>query len=93
MPKAGYAGVAVFGAFYQASITHKGVPILGECRSTALEAHCDWQRLKADMVEDHLRGYLREPVPDLRVVRALIKFADFLRFSADQCIPSLGYQH
>jgi hypothetical protein len=93
VPKAGYAGVTIFGAFYQASITHKGVSILGECRSTSLEAHCDWQRLKANVIDDHLLDYLREMAPDLRVVRALIKYADLLRRNASQCIPSLAYQH
>lgn len=91
--RSGYPGVAIFGGGFQAEIMHKGSTQLGEWRTDALEAHCDWQRLKADTIDDHLRDYLRETAPDLRVVRALIKYADRLRSNADSMIPTFQYQH
>lgn len=92
-PKSGYPGVNVFADLYQASIMHKGVTTEGESRESALEAHCDWQKLKADSIDDHLHYYLKEIAPDLRVVRALIKYTDLLRSNADQGIPTFKYQH
>ncbi len=92
-PRSGYPGVTMFGSGFQAQIMHKGSTQLGEWRTDAQEAHCDWQRMKAGVVDDHLREYLREPAPDLRVVRALIKYADRLRSDADAMIPTFRYQH
>lgn len=92
-PKAGYPGVVIFAGEFQVQIMHKSSTQLGELRMDALEAHCDWQRLKADAIDDHLRDYLREAAPDLRVVRALIKYVDRLRSNADAMIPTFQYQH
>ncbi|SDB51680.1 hypothetical protein [Pseudomonas sp. NFACC13-1] len=92
-PKSGYPGVRIFGGGLQAEITHKSSLKIGEFRTDALDAHCDWQRLKADAIDDHLRDYLRETAPDLRVVRALIKYADLLRSNADALIPTFQYRH
>lgn len=92
-PRSGYPGVTMFGGGFQAEVMHKGSSETGEWRTGAPEAHCDWQRLKADVIDDHLRDYLREIVPDLRVVRALIKYADRLRSNADAMIPTFQYQH
>jgi hypothetical protein len=92
-PRSGYPGVTIFGGGFQAEIMHKSSSQLGEWRTTALEAHCDWQRLKADVIDDHLRDYLREIAPDLRVVRALIKYVDRLRSTAEAMIPTFHYQH
>lgn len=93
MPKSGYPGVRAFAGWWYASIMHKGILTDHESRKNALEAHCDWQRMKADTIDDHLHHYLKEVAPDLRVVRALIKYADLLRSNADQGIPTLKYQH
>ncbi|WP_426160022.1 hypothetical protein [Pseudomonas sp. TSRC2-2] len=92
-PRSGYPGVSMFGGGFQADIMHKLSSQIGEWRTDALEAHCDWQRLKADVIDDHLRDYLREVAPDLRVVRALIKYADRLRSNADAMTPTFQYQH
>jgi hypothetical protein len=83
----------MFGGGFQAEVIHKGSSQTGEWRTGTPEAHCDWQRLKADVIDDHLRDYLREIAPDLRVVRALIKYADRLRSNADAMIPTFQYQH
>jgi hypothetical protein len=93
LPQSGYPGVRVFGSGFHAEITHKGKARITECRTDALEAHCDWQRLKAEGIDDHLSDYLREIAPDLRVVRALIKYADRLRSNAEAMIPTLQYRH
>lgn len=92
-PRSGYPGVIMFADGFQAQIVHKSLTQLGEWRTDALEAHCDWQLLKADTIDDHLRDYLREDAPDLRVVKALIKYADRLRSNADAMIPTFRYQH
>ncbi|MBD9630737.1 hypothetical protein [Pseudomonas sp. PDM19] len=92
-PRSGYPGVTKFGGGFQAEIVHKHTPQLGEWRTDALEAHCDWQRLKANVIDNHLRDYLREIAPDLRVVRALIKYADRLRSNANAMTPTFQYQH
>lgn len=93
LPNSGYPGVRVFAGLYHASIMHKGVTTEGQSRKDAVEAHCDWQRLKADSLDNHLQNYLKEVAPDLRVVRALIRYADLLRSNADQGVPSLKYQN
>lgn len=93
MPRSGYSGTTVFGGGFQAEITHKGSKQIGEWRTSAMDAHCDWQRLKAETIEDHLCDYLREVAPDLRVVRALLKYVDRLRSNADAMVPTLQYQH
>lgn len=93
LPRAGHPGVEIFAEGFQATVTHKGTLTIGEWRTNALEAHCDWQRLKADAIDDHLRDYLREIAPDLRVVRALIKYVDRLRSNADAMIITTRYQH
>ncbi|MNG05817.1 hypothetical protein D3C84_890290 [compost metagenome] len=93
MPNSGYPGVKAFAGWWYASIMHKGILTDHESRKDALEAHCDWQRMKADTIDDHLHHYLKEVAPDLRVVRALIKYADLLRSNADQGIPTFKYQH
>jgi hypothetical protein len=93
MPRSGYSGTTVFGGGFQAEITHKGSKQIGEWRTIAMDAHCDWQRLKAETIEDHLCDYLREVAPDLRVVRALLKYVDRLRSNADAMVPTLQYQH
>ncbi|WP_155292773.1 hypothetical protein [Pseudomonas fluorescens] len=93
MPKSGFPGVKAFAGLWYASIMHKGVLTDYESRKDALEAHCDWQRMKADTVDDHLHNYLQEVAPDLRVVRALIRYADMLRSNADQGVPTFKYQH
>lgn len=92
-PRSGYSGVDAFGSGFQAGITHKASKQIGEWRTSAIEAHCDWQRIKAETVEDHLRDYLREVAPDLRVVRALLKYVDRLRSNADAMVPTHQYQH
>lgn len=91
--QSGYPGVSIFGTGFNAEIMHKGTTRIGEWRTSALEAHCDWQRLKAEGIDDHLSDYLREVAPDLRVVRALIKHADLLCSNADAQIPTFRYQH
>jgi hypothetical protein len=93
VPRSGYPGVTMFGSGFQAQIMHGGSTLLGEWRADALEAHCDWQRMKAGVVDNNLRAYLRELAPDLRVVRALIKYADRLCSNADEMIPTFRYQH
>ncbi|QQD54814.1 hypothetical protein MHB_0000660 [Pseudomonas fluorescens BBc6R8] len=92
-PRSGYSGIAAFGSGFQAEITHKGFKQIGEWRTSAMEAHCDWQRMKAETIEDHLCDYLREVAPDLRVVRALVKYVDRLRSNADAMVPTFQYQH
>lgn len=92
-PKSGYHGVNAFAGQWYASLMHKGETTDGESRVDALEAHCDWLRMKADAIDDHLHYYLKETAPDLRVIRALIKYADLLRSNAEQSIPTLKYQH
>jgi hypothetical protein len=93
LPSSGYPGVQAFANRWYASIMHKGVSTDHESRKDALEAHCDWQRMKANAIDDHLHRYLKEAAPDLRVVRALIKYADLLRSNADQGISTFKYQH
>lgn len=93
LPNSGYPGVRVFAGLYHASIMHKGVTTEGQSRKDALEAHCDWQRLKADSLDDHLQGYLKEVAPDLRIVRKLIRYADLLRSNADRGVASFKYQN
>lgn len=92
-PKSGYHGVYAFTDRWFARLSHKGETKDCETRVNALEAHSDWQRMKADTIDDHLHHYLKEVAPDLRVVRALIKYADLLRSNADQGIPTFKYQH
>ncbi|MBI6671332.1 hypothetical protein YA0637_07205 [Pseudomonas syringae] len=92
-PKSGYPGVKIFGSGYQAEITHKKSLKIGDWKLNALEAHCDWQRLKANSIDDFLQDYLTEAAPNLRIVKALIKYADRLRSNADAMIPTFRYQH
>lgn len=92
-PKSGFHGVHAFTDRWFARLSHKGETKDCETRVNALEAHCDWQRMKADTIDDHLNHYLKEVAPDLRVVRALIKYADLLRSNAEQGVPTFKYQH
>lgn len=92
-PKSGYHGVNAFAGRWYARLTHKGETTDCESRADALEAHCDWLRMKADAIDDHLKKYFKEPAVDLRVVRALVKYADRLRSNADQRIQTQRYQH
>lgn len=93
LPNSGYPGVRVFAGLHHASIMHKGITTEGQSRKDALEAHCDWQKLKADSLDVHLQNYLKEVAPDLRVVRALIRYVDLLRTNSDKGIPTLKYHH
>lgn len=50
--------------------------------SSPTAAHRAWQEKKADAIDDALRRYTRESVVHIEVVRALIHYADRLRYDA-----------
>ncbi len=79
LPKAGYHGVRAFAGSFHAQITHKGITLNGDMHNNPLDAHLEWQSMKADCVDDAVSDYLKEPKPLLPVIRSLIRYADTLR--------------
>lgn len=79
------------GVKYQSSCRADGRQVRLGSFDCPLSAHRAWQEKKAEVVDEALRRYIKELVVHLEVVRALIHYADRLRYDASVGKESKGF--